>query len=259
MSDAFVYSATPDSNYGGSSELFVKHSLGDPHHRKAYLRFDLSAAHTAPLVNATLRLTVGSTVQGIPPVGLQVFAVWGLRDVSTGVSADELPGAGGWAEGTSTEGSLPADGITWTTAPANDLSSGWLLNADAVHLGDFTIEGLGTPGQHVEFTSRALAAMIGEDTNDLLTVIVTRVTVEPAPGGSFHNFRSHESGTSLAPTLLLAFPADLQRDCVVDGADLGILLGAWGPCLGVPCVGDLNDDGVVDGADLGMLLGAWTG
>ena len=52
---------------------------------------------------------------------------------------------------------------------------------------------------------------------------------------------------------------DLNLDGVVNGADLGLLLGAWGACPGdVPgCVGDLNIDGVVNGADLGLLLGAW--
>jgi hypothetical protein len=39
---------------------------------------------------------------------------------------------------------------------------------------------------------------------------------------------------------------------VVDGADLGILLGAWGTGAG-----DINGDGTTDGADLGVLLGAW--
>jgi len=48
---------------------------------------------------------------------------------------------------------------------------------------------------------------------------------------------------------------DLNDDNFVDAADLGILLGAWGPCAG--CAADLNDDGFVDAADLGILLGAW--
>jgi hypothetical protein len=50
-------------------------------------------------------------------------------------------------------------------------------------------------------------------------------------------------------------PGDLNNDNVVDGADLLILLGDWGPCPG--CDGDLNDDNVVDGADLLILLGNW--
>ena len=49
---------------------------------------------------------------------------------------------------------------------------------------------------------------------------------------------------------------DLNGDSAVDGADLGILLNAWGAC-GVPCAADLNRDGFVDGSDLGTLLGNW--
>jgi len=48
--------------------------------------------------------------------------------------------------------------------------------------------------------------------------------------------------------------ADLNGDGVVDGADLGVLLDAWGSG---PGQADLNGDGVVDGADLGLLLSAW--
>ncbi|MFO0783467.1 MAG: hypothetical protein U0636_07270 [Phycisphaerales bacterium] len=53
-----------------------------------------------------------------------------------------------------------------------------------------------------------------------------------------------------------ASPCDFTGDGVVDGQDLGILLGAWGPCRG--CPQDVNQDGVVDGEDLGLLLGWWT-
>ncbi|MCA9285809.1 MAG: CHRD domain-containing protein [Phycisphaerales bacterium] len=45
---------------------------------------------------------------------------------------------------------------------------------------------------------------------------------------------------------------DLNDDGVVDGSDLGILLGSWGTPDN-----DLNGDGDVDGSDLGILLGAW--
>jgi len=48
---------------------------------------------------------------------------------------------------------------------------------------------------------------------------------------------------------------DLNDDGVIDGADLGVQLSAWGLCTG--CAADINDSGVVDGADLGLLLGAW--
>jgi polyhydroxybutyrate depolymerase len=49
--------------------------------------------------------------------------------------------------------------------------------------------------------------------------------------------------------------ADLDRSGAVDGADLGVLLNAWGPCSGCPA--DLDRSGSVDGSDLGALLAAW--
>lgn len=52
--------------------------------------------------------------------------------------------------------------------------------------------------------------------------------------------------------------ADLNGDGAVNGADLGILLAAWGPCA-APCAADFDNDGTVGGADLGVLLAGWTG
>jgi hypothetical protein len=48
---------------------------------------------------------------------------------------------------------------------------------------------------------------------------------------------------------------DLDGDGVVNGADLGLLLAAWGVAPGSPA--DLDGDGVVNGADLGLLLSNW--
>jgi hypothetical protein len=61
----------------------------------------------------------------------------------------------------------------------------------------------------------------------------------------------------LAFTTVSGVMADLTGDGMVDGADLGFLLGAWGIC-GECCLADFNSDGTVDGADLGTLLGSWS-
>jgi hypothetical protein len=54
-------------------------------------------------------------------------------------------------------------------------------------------------------------------------------------------------------------PGDLVADCIVDAADLGFLLGAWGPCADPQnCAADLNGDGSVDAGDLAILLGNWS-
>jgi len=53
-----------------------------------------------------------------------------------------------------------------------------------------------------------------------------------------------------------AILGDINGDGAVSGADLAVLLGAWGTA---DPLADLNDDGTVDAADLALLLGAWTG
>jgi len=50
-------------------------------------------------------------------------------------------------------------------------------------------------------------------------------------------------------------PGDFNGDGIVDGADFGFILAAWGTCGG--CPEDLNGDGQVNGADVGLLLVAW--
>ncbi|MFO0962305.1 MAG: hypothetical protein U0625_05300 [Phycisphaerales bacterium] len=49
-----------------------------------------------------------------------------------------------------------------------------------------------------------------------------------------------------------ALIGDVDGNGRVDGADLGRLLGDWGPAYGSPC--DLNHDNSVDGADLAILI-----
>jgi len=55
---------------------------------------------------------------------------------------------------------------------------------------------------------------------------------------------------------LPAIVGDFNGDGIVDGDDLGTLLGQWGACP--DCAADFNGDGVVDGDDLGTLLGNWS-
>jgi len=53
--------------------------------------------------------------------------------------------------------------------------------------------------------------------------------------------------------------SDLNLDGVVGGADLTLLLAAWGACSAAPapCIEDLNSDGFVTGADLAMMIAEW--
>lgn len=64
-----------------------------------------------------------------------------------------------------------------------------------------------------------------------------------------------------AGQLIQHAPADLNFDGAVNGADLGLVLAAWGTCpnAGIElCPADLDQNGMVDGGDLGLVLAAWT-
>ncbi|MCA9285210.1 MAG: hypothetical protein KDA22_08360 [Phycisphaerales bacterium] len=70
-------------------------------------------------------------------------------------------------------------------------------------------------------------------------------------GFSQDNIIASEICITPLPTLC---PPDLNNDGVVDGADLGLLLAAWGSANQDA---DLDDSGMVDGADLGLMLAGW--
>ena len=53
-----------------------------------------------------------------------------------------------------------------------------------------------------------------------------------------------------------ACPGDFDLNGVVDAADFGMLLSAWGDASNMP-EADLNDDGVIDSGDLGIVLVLW--
>jgi len=76
--------------------------------------------------------------------------------------------------------------------------------------------------------------------------------------GAHDLFLVHTFGGEIEPYLpgdqeINVCIADFNGDGVVDGADLGLLLSAWGTSLDR----DLSGDGIVDGVDLGILLALW--
>ncbi len=255
--DAFVLEFHSGSNYGAAPTVDIKNAAEPSFSRKAYLRFDI-AAHPDPISGTTLRLVVGDGGgNGGPPVtGAQVFRVWGLGDVSAGVAGDDAPTGLGWAEGDGLEEAPSSIGITWANAPANSASNDE-LTTDATELGQFTIEGTGTPGDLITFSSDAMDDWLNADTNGLVTIVVSRQTFDPDWEGWVHEFASREHPTLAPPTLDLGggCPEDLDGNGAVNSADLNILLSDFG-CIGA-CQGDINADGATDSADLNLLLAAF--
>ncbi|MFO0873809.1 MAG: hypothetical protein U0575_07530 [Phycisphaerales bacterium] len=102
-----------------------------------------------------------------------------------------------------------------------------------------------TRSNAITFASQAPIVVSGGD--------VLALTFVKNAGQSFGSFAGSILAIDFDPAAKCA--ADLDGDCAVGGADIGILLSTWGPCAG--CSSDINGDGVVDGADLGIILGAW--
>ncbi len=73
--------------------------------------------------------------------------------------------------------------------------------------------------------------------------------------GDWRSFISQPLPNQFAGTC--GSPADLDRDGLVSGVDLSILLANWGP-VGPGVRGDLDCDGLVSGEDLARLLADWS-
>ena len=65
---------------------------------------------------------------------------------------------------------------------------------------------------------------------------------------------SSGSSDSTQSNLVSACVCDLNQDHAVDSADLGTLLGSFGPCV-LGALGDFNFDAAIDSSDLGTMLG----
>lgn len=159
-----------------------------------------------------------------------------------------------------------------------DVSNNVTLQFDPTPFGVATIAGL-NPGDwvptntdlvfEIDVSDPDVAQYVKSAIGGKLFLIVASLFVTEQQGaGTFPSFYTKENpfvtlglqqAGRLEIVLQIGPTGDLNGDGVVDGADLGALLAAWGPCPAQdPCPADLNGDGEVDGADLGVLLSQWT-
>lgn len=118
-----------------------------------------------------------------------------------------------------------------------------LSNSNSDNITVLVNTGAGAFGAPVAFLAESAPMPItsGDIDGDGVTdLVVTNVNSESL--SLYHNL-----SCGLGPA------ADLTGDGFVDGADLAVLLGAWGTAAA-----DLDGDGMTGGSDLAMLLGAWS-
>jgi hypothetical protein len=142
-------------------------------------------------------------------------------------SGDQNAGAAGYNQNTPWTGSRTADAVTWATTPYAQDTTANALRWSTMYNFRFDAD---QPPQAVAATLGLFKPVTASSTVTSISVSGTGPIAPPPPSN----------------------PADLDDSGTVDGADLGILLGAWGNAGG-----DINGDGITDGTDLGLLLAAW--
>jgi hypothetical protein len=160
------------------------------------------------------------------------------------------------AEDPASQSAGPGSTLTLSASCAAGFDFGGAVTFQWRRNGGNVANGPGGASEGGGTVSGSSGSLTAANTSTTLTITGPR----PSDTGSYSVVFTNTcgSGTSLSATVTVAggCTADLNGDDAVDGADLGVLLNAWGSCA-VPCVSDLNTDGVVDGSDLGILLGNW--
>ena len=214
--------------------------------RRAVLRFDLSAIPPGSTVTAVqLQLYMDQS-----NAAAQTCTLHRLTSSWTEGSTFSLGGSGSPAQ--------PGD-VTWISrsypAPLWSAAGGDFAAAPSASAS------VGGAGTYVWGSTAELVADVQAWTDVPAVNMGWLLRGNEDVGQTVKRFVSRE-GSSAAerPVLTITFtpPAallgDLNNDGVVDGTDLGLLLGSWGRSGAA----DLDESGTVDGTDLGLLLGAWT-
>jgi hypothetical protein len=163
--------------------LQAKHSIDDRYSRKFYLKFDLTNLTEKDFHKVDLKLS-----QVRSPYGMASF----VPDCEFSVYALVEEAIEPWDPAT----------ISWDNAPANETSSGYLMQKNqATVIGSFTVP-RGQQEGTCYIKSATLAEIIKSDTNGTLTLIVTRKTKETSFGGLVHSFASNTTQTAAPPQLI---------------------------------------------------------
>jgi VCBS repeat-containing protein len=196
--DTYIEGTSPNTNFGTAQSLRIKHA-DSAFNRKAYVRFDLEGAsldHATGLADAALRMNFVDSGAGTGGTTIDwEFEVFGLADGDSGET---------WVEGNGGSDNSPLGEITWNNAPANDPSARNNLLGNAMSLGTFTLHG--RTGV-IDFRSPALTQFVRNSSDDLVTFIIRRTTVEPntSTQSYVHAIASKEHPTANGSQLLLSF------------------------------------------------------
>ena len=183
--DSWIQSNPSIIATGDEPFLRIKHtSLDSKLERKAYVAFDLSRFQKYEVLEAEFVLHVEPSELGFASLVPDAeFVVHGLTDEMQ----DE------WSE----------DGLSWKQAPAHDSAPEHHtvpVSGSTKELGRFSVPQGSTRGS---FTIRGqgLVDLLNQDTNGIVTLIITRSTDESARNGLVHAFATKENTRNAPPIL----------------------------------------------------------
>jgi len=124
----------------------------------------------------------------------------------------------------------------------NRLATAIVLGVASVAIADTTVTTVPLPGGTSAVGAYTLAGVYGQSTS-LGAAAAQSVRLSP--------------GYLCVERSDLARAGDINRDGLVNGVDLAIVLSAWGGCGAGACPADLDRDGLINGVDLAIVLGNW--
>lgn len=253
--DTAIFGPTADDLSSGSGTALFVGRRTDPGDQatsntllRSLVRFDVSGIPAdAFVISAKIRIQVIRRPQDAAfpvPISLhRSLADWGE-------SSSFSPGGSGApaAEGDATWAHRFFPTEPWAT-PGGDFAPAASGSVQIVGTGPYFIEGFGLAADvqgWIDGEPNHGWIMIGDESTEKTACKLT----------------SRENpAVTLVPELIVdvaprpARSADINGDGIVNGADLGLQVGDWGPCE--DCASDLDRNGVVNGSDLGLLLASW--
>lgn len=183
--DSWIQSNPSILALGDEPFLRIKHtSLDSKLERKAYIAFDVSRFQKHGVLEAEFVLHVEPSELGFASLVPDAeFVVHGLTDEAQ----DE------WSE----------DGLSWKQAPAHDSAPEHHtvpVTAATRELGRFSVPQGSTRGSF-SIRGQGLVDLLNQDTNGIVTLIITRSTDESARNGLVHAFATKENTRNAPPIL----------------------------------------------------------
>jgi len=214
-------------------------------------------AFRSPSINNAGDWVIAGNTSGGPSANSEFLAVNGAIAMRRGDTIDGVTLLSNWAIRAASINNLGQVAYIWEGGSGASVT-GALFVGDSADLAGTSVV-IAQIGQDFDSTGDGMVDVTLTDFN-------ASAVVSPGLDFSDHPWihaevKLRDIATQLVYDAIVRFPIkcdggnpDLNGDGTVDGADLGILLNAWGSD---DAASDLNGDGVVDGADLGILLNAW--